>query len=192
MVIFKELHRCTVRAGEGGSKVWEKCIAGLNRQVLGIIVTTRAPGIMWEGRVLGVVFGGSEYQWWSCDGLKWFDFIEYMSQSRYLSLPLSITLKGNVLQRDIRSAKSDAANVGRALLPRRRRLLVALNHRAVVGRLVPLDSRPHDCNRPYELHYARGTRLAICHSRTFVRLCGLKVLPPQRRSCTLAVLYLGL
>jgi len=90
--------------------------------------------------------------------------------------PLSITLKGNVLQRDIRTAESRPANVGRALRPRGRRLLVALDHRAVVGRLVPLDSRPHDCNRPHELHFARGARLAIPDLRGY---CGLNVLPTQ-------------
>lgn len=99
---------------------------------------------------------GSEW----CDGLKWFDFHEHIQRPCSLPLPLSppITLKANVLQRDIHPAKSSPADIGRALCPRRRRLLVSLYRRAVVGRLVPLDSRPHDRNWPHEFCPARGTR----------------------------------
>jgi hypothetical protein len=43
------------------------------------------------------------------------------------------TLIGNVLQRDIHASKGSPADVGRALLPGSRRLLVALDRRTVVG-----------------------------------------------------------
>jgi hypothetical protein len=67
---------------------------------------------------------------------------------------LPTTPKGNVLQRDTHTALGGPADSGRALRPRRCRLCLALNRRAVVGRLVPLDSRPHDCNWPHEFYSA--------------------------------------
>lgn len=94
-----------------------------------------------------------------------------------LPFPLSIPLKANVLQRHIHTAKSGPTHVGRALLRGGRRLLVALDRRAVVGRLVPLDSRSHDRNRSYELRSARGTRSSPFP--TFMGPRRLNVLPTQ-------------